>query len=248
MKKTHRTIKTVAGILLLVPLLALVTACSCREKETAQTSSRQALPRASAPPSPSPAPATAENAEGEAFLTARIRAVSLSGKPVAGMIPIATLEANAFDKPIATGMPTGADGMGVLRFPSSKKVALRAWDPELRFFPNNFLEVLPNSGVINEVLEVTMVQSGILFAKLLLPDGLPARNENAGIMLLHPVHGPWWPAESNTSDAGEVVFESVPPGKFVLRLKVASGPSIEVAETYIAPGEPTSLGTITLNR
>ena len=249
MKKTFHTIKAVSIVYSFVLYSLLLAGCHCREEKPIPAAPQEVKVHTSAPQAPAPA-TTADKAqpeEGEAFLTARMRVVSLSGKPIAGMIPMATLAPNAFDQPVATGMRTGPDGLGILRFPSSQKVALRAWDPEMRLFPNNFLEVLPNSGVINEVLEVTMVQSGILFARLLLPDGLPARNENAGIMLLHPVHGPWWPAESNTSDAGEVVFESVPPGKFVLRLKVASGPSIEVAETYIAPGEPTSLGTITLN-
>ncbi len=248
MKTEHRAIKTAAGIFMLVPLLVLMTACNCREKEPAPTSPQQTAPQAAAPqPPPSPAPERTEGAKSNPLLTARMRVVSLSGKPISGMIPMATLEPNAFDKPIATGAPTDAEGMGTIQFPSVQKVSLRAWDPELRLFPNNFLEVLPNSGVISEVLEVTMVQSGILFAELRLPNGQRAHNENVGLMLFHPVYGPWWPAESNTNTQGEVVFDSVPPGKFVLRLKVASGPSIEVAETYIAPGEPTSLGTLKLN-
>ncbi len=249
-ERRHASRTAVSGFLVLLCLI-LPAACSCREKKPpAPTPPRQeTTPEAAsqAPAPPPPTPTALDGAEGEVFLTARMHVASLSGKPVPDMIPMASLEPNAFDKPIATGMPTDADGMGVIRFPSDRKVALRAWDPDLRLFPNNFLEVLPNSGVINEVLEVTMVQSGILFAVLRLPDGTPAGDENVGLMLFHPVYGPWWPAESNTNASGEVVFDSVPPGKFVLRLKVASGPSIEVAETYIAPGEPTPLGTITLN-
>jgi len=195
---------------------------------------------------PNTASITPRVPENPGFMTAKMRVVSLSGEPVPGVAPIATLEPNAFDTPIATGALTDARGMAEIRFPSAQKVALRAWDPELRLFPNNFLEVLPGAGVISETLEITMVRAGILFAVLKMPDGQPAAGENAGIMLFHPVYGPWWPAESTTNAQGEVVFDSIPPGQFVLRLKVASGPSVEVAETYIAPGEPTSLGTIHL--
>lgn len=249
MKQRKNTRQAGRSILLLTLCLVVCAACSCRDREQPRPAPAPAKPApaaASAEKPPVPAPAAPDNAEGEVFVTAKMRVVNLSGAPVPGMAPIATLQPNAFDKPIATGALTNADGLGEIRFPSAQKVALRAWDPDLRLFPNNFLEVMPNTGVVTEVLEVTMVPAGIIFVVLKLPDGQPVRGENAGIMLFHPVYGPWWPAEATASEQGEVVFDSVPPGKFVLRLKVASGPSVEVGETYIAPGEPTSLGTIQL--
>ena len=258
MKRRKPNIRTFGSTIVLLCCLVLCVACSCRDREQPAPAPGPApaapvvqppetSPTPPTTPTPAaPAPVEGETARGEAFLTAKMRVMSLSGEPLARMAPIATLQPNAFDKPIATGALTNAEGLGEIRFPAGQKVALRAWDPELGYFPNNFLEVMPNTGVITEVLEITMVRSGILFAVLKLPDGSPVRNENAGIMLFHPVYGPWWPSDSYTNDQGEVVFPSVPPGKFVLRLKIASGPSIEVAETYIAPGEPTPLGTIQL--
>lgn len=236
------SVTRMAKPVLLCLCIVACTACSCRDREQSSPAPPKSIPVEA----PQTAPPTEAVPEDSGFLTAKMRVVSLSGTPLQGMAPVATLQPNAFDKPIATGALTDANGMGEIRFPSTQKVALRAWDPQLRFFPNNFLDVLPSNGVINETLEITMVQAGILFAVLKLPDGQPAAGENAGLMMFHPVYGPWWPAESNTNAQGEVVFESVPPGKFVLRLKIASGPSIEVGETYIAPGEPTSLGTILL--
>lgn len=248
--------RTAGSAIWLLACLVLCAACSCRDREQPAPASSPIAPVVQppeAPPTPQaptipPASASVEGeaTKSEAFLTAKMRVASLAGEPLAGMAPIATLQPNAFDKPIATGALTNAEGLGEIRFPADQKVALRAWDPELGYFPNNFLEVMPNTGVITEVLEVTMVQAGIVFVVLKLPDGSPVRNENAGIMLFHSVYGPWWPSDSYTNAQGEVVFPSVPPGKFVLRLKIASGPSIEVAETYIAPGEPTNLGTIQL--
>lgn len=232
---------------MLILCLVLSTGCNCRDKEQPAPSSPK--PPASPGPekeAPSPASKPAESTETPALLSARMRVFSLSGDPLPGMIPIATLEPNAFDQPIATGTRTNADGMGEIQFPADKKVTLRAWDTDLKFFPNNFLEVLPNTGVVTEVLEVVMVESGTLLATLQFPDGTPVRNENAGLMLFHPVYGPWWPAEADTNEKGNIAFAPVPAGKFVLRLKVASGSGLEIPETYIAPGEPTHLGVLGL--
>ena len=180
-------------------------------------------------------------------VVATMRVVTLSGDPLAGMIPIATLQPNAFDKPIATGNPTDALGKSSIRFPIDQKIALRAWDPNLLYFPNNFYDVLPQSGVIKETLVVSMVKSASIEAIIIGPDGEPVQNENAGIMLFHPVHGPWWPAEANTDEKGAVSFYQVPPGSYVIRIKVASGPMIELPETYIAPGDSTLLGAVHLH-
>lgn len=181
-----------------------------------------------------------------ATVTASMRVVNLANEPLPGMLPIATLQPNAFDEPIATGTPTNIRGESRIHFPADRKVALRAWDPDLRFFPNNFFEVLPHTGTVTDTLLVSMVEAARIEATLFLPDGRPAINENAGLMLFHSVHGPWWPAEADAGEQGEIVFPRIPPGQFVLRLKVASGPSIEIPETYIAPGETTHLGLVYL--
>ena len=180
-------------------------------------------------------------------VVAAMRVVTLSGEPLAGMMPIATLQPNAFDKPIATGNLTDASGKSSIRFPIDQKIALRAWAPSLLYFTNNFYDVLPQSGVIKETLVVSMVKSASIEAIIIGPDGEPVQNDNAGIMLFHPVHGPWWPAEANTDEKGAVSFYRVPPGSYVIRIKVASGPMIELPETYIAPGDSTQLGAVHLH-
>lgn len=214
-------------------IAVLSPACTChKSNDTAQPSSPQ---RAESKHDTQPEESVAS-----------IHIETLSGIPLSGMIPIVTLQPNAFDKPIASGAPSDASGRSSIRFPVDQKVALRAWDPSLLYFPNNFYDVLPGSGAIKDTLVVKMVKSASLEATLIGTDGTPLKNENAGIMLFHPVHGPWWPAEADCDENGTVTFYKIPPGSYVILLKVASGPEIELPESYIAPDTLTSLGAIQL--
>ena len=210
------------------------SSCTCRTTEEHETTAvTTATP-------------DAETAAAISEISAPMRVVSLAGEPLSGMIPIATLQPNAFDEPVATGAPTNASGESSIRFPVSEKIALRAWDPSLLYFPNNFYEVLPDSGTVKTTLVVSMVKSASIEVTLMGVDGNPIRNDNAGIMLFHPVHGPWWPAEADTDETGTATFYKVPPGSYVLRIKVASGLMVELPETYIAPDDTTHLGAVQL--
>ncbi len=230
---------------LLLAVLTMATAgfvwgCTCRTEDAPP-----------APPAASTAPETPAGAAPapeavDAWAEAKMRVVGLDGQPLSGMIPIATLQPNAFDEPLAKGPATGPDGESSIRIPADQKLALRAWDPELRYFPNNYYEVLPNAGVLQETLVVSMVAAARIDAVLVMPDGRPARQENAGLMLFHSVHGPWWPAQADANEMGEVRFAPVPPGKYVMRIKVASGPMLELPETFVAPDGDLHLGMVYL--
>lgn len=237
MRRQGAFLRFARALAVLTLLAASLSACTCREAPKTPDA---------APPIKTESVETPSERPPAGPVSARMRVVDLSGNPLPGMLPIATLEPNAFDKPVATGAATNVDGESRLQFPSGEKVYLRAWDPDLRYFPNNFYEALPDSGSVTEVLVVSMVQSGTLEALLMLPDGLPARGENTGLMLFHPVHGPWWPGEADANERGEVVFKHVPPGSYVVRIKVASGASLDVPETFIPPGESTHLGILYL--
>jgi len=217
----------------------LCTACTCRNDQKPATPKENDViqPAENTPPAPTPA---------QEFITAPMRVITLAGEPVPGIIPIATLQPNAFDEPLATGAPTDENGKSSIKIPTSQKVAVRAWDPNLLYFPNNFCDVLPGSGEIQDSLVITMVKSASIEAVLLTPEGVPVQNENTGIMLFHPVHGPWWPAEADSDEQGKVIFYKVPAGNYVMRIKVASGAMVELPETYIAPDETTQLGAIQL--
>lgn len=193
------------------------------------------------------APSTSAPLPREAgFVHATIQVVDLGGTPLAGMAPIVTRQPNAFDQPVAMGDPTDGKGMGTIRFENKEHLYLRAWDPTLDYFPNNFYEVLPGGGNVEGTLTIQMVGSSGLETQLMLPDGQPAANLTVALMLSHATRGPWWPAQSTSDAEGVVRFPNLPAGEFVLSFKVASGPQIEVAETPLPPGANINLGVLTL--
>ncbi len=175
-----------------------------------------------------------------------VRVVDLQRQPLAGMAPIATLQPNAFDEPVASGPLTAADGRSALLFPADQRVCVRAWDPELRFFANNYVDVLPNTGTITEEMEIIMAPAASFEMTLLLPGGLPAANRNVGLMMFHPTRGPWWPSEGNSDSTGRVEFVSIPPGRFLLKVKIDSGESIDLPELSLPPGASVDLGPVSL--
>ncbi len=225
--------KPKAFIVVIIMFVLVLAVCTCTDTNRRPPAETDSAPDTSATETQQPE-----------TISAAMRVVTLAGAPLTGMTPIATLTPNAFDKPVATGLPTDANGESRIRFPADQKVTLRAWDSSLLYFPNNFYEVLPGTGAVRDTLVVSMVRSSAIEAVLINPDGELALNENVGLMLFHPVHGPWWPAEADTDDEGTVVFYRVPPGEYVIRIKIASGAMTDVPETYIAPGETTHIGQV----
>lgn len=193
------------------------------------------------------APAPVENTgEAPATLYARIRVVDIQGEPLPGMTPIVTRQPNAFDEPVASGISTNLEGKGSIRFKTGEQRYLRAWDPALRYFPNNFYEVLPGGNSLEGELTIQMAPSANLEAQFFLPSGEPVREESVALMLYHPTRGPWWPAESNTDAEGVATFPNVPPGAFVFRFQVESGARLEHPQTPLPPAADVNLGALTL--
>lgn len=202
---------------------------------------------AEAPPAPAPVPENAAAPATEAgFVHATVQVVDLAGKPLAGMAPIVTHQPNAFDKPVAMGDPTDTAGMGTIRFENKEHLYLRAWDPTLDYFPNNFYEVLPGGSSVEETLTIQMVGASGLEAQLFLPDGQPAASQTVALMLSHATRGPWWPAQATSDAEGVVRFPNLPAGEFVLSFKVTAGPKLEVRETPLPPGSTVNLGAVKL--
>lgn len=203
-------------------------------------------------PKPAPAattpatPAAPAAAQEPGFIHATIKVVDLAGNPLAGMAPIVTHQPNAFDKPVSMGDPTDTGGVGTIRFENKDHLFLRAWDPTLGYFPNNFYEVLPGGSNIEETLTIQMVGASALEAQLMLPDGQPAANQTVALMLSHATRGPWWPAQATTNAEGAVQFPNLPAGEFVLGFKVTSGAQLEVKETPLRPGANVNLGVLSL--
>ncbi len=197
-------------------------------------------------PAPENAAAPAAPASETGFIHATVQVVDLAGNPLQGMAPIVTHQPNAFDKPVAMGDPTDTAGMGTIRFENKEHLYLRAWDPTLDYFPNNFYEVLPGGSSVEETLTIQMVGASGLEAQLFLPDGQPAANQTVALMLSHATRGPWWPAQATSDAEGVVRFPNLPAGEFVLSFKVTAGAKLEVRETPLPPGSTLNLGAVKL--
>ncbi len=172
--------------------------------------------------------------------------VDREGRPLANMLPIATETPNAFETPRVQGPLTGADGTSELALPRDVHLYVRAWDPAMRLFPNNFYEVLPPTGAATETMTITMVEGARLAMTLLNAAQEPAADENVGLMMFHGVHGAWWPGEGDTDAQGRVVFERVPPGEYTIKVKALASGQLEIGGVILPPGGETDLGPVTL--
>jgi len=225
-------------------VLALLAGCG---SETASPPPAAAPPAAeSAPASPPPPAETPASAAASGFIEARIEVVNLDGAPLPGMLPIVTTQSNAFDKPLAMGAPTDAQGLGSVRAPNGAHLYLRAWDPETRYFANNFYDLLPAQGGTTELLRIQMAPGASLGATLARADGSPVAGEAASVLLVHPTAGPWWPAHGTTTSDGALQLDSVPAGRYSLRIKTESGLHLEVPDVSLPPGSAPDIGALTL--
>ena len=206
------------------------------------------VPVKESPPSAAPTENASQKSETAASdvpsgeTLARIQAVDQGGKPLAGLIPIANLQPNAFDEPFAKGAPTDSNGMGTVSVPSNKKVFVRVWDPSLRLFANNYLDVPSET----ESTQVQMIMGATFEVTLITADGKPVQDIAVSMMMVHPRVGPWWPGESVTDKNGKVSFGPVPAGKFNLLFQTKSAGKAEVPEVILMPGERRDLRSVRL--
>jgi hypothetical protein len=177
-----------------------------------------------------------------------MRVVDLNGMPVAGMAPIATVEANAFQQPVATGPLTGPDGLTRFAFPGDQHLFLRAWDPKMKFFANNFYEALPDEGTLDEVLDIVMVEGARLEVLLYGPDSQPLVKQSVSMMMIHPSQGPWWPSRAQTDELGLAVFSNLPAGEFTIDWHVEPGLHTELPGVALRPGGVKDLGKLLLQQ
>ncbi|MBI5091738.1 MAG: carboxypeptidase regulatory-like domain-containing protein [Candidatus Hydrogenedentes bacterium] len=189
-----------------------------------------------------PAPAHAAETASIAILV-----VDLDGQPLANMLPIATTQPNAFDSPVAKGALTDAEGKSSLSLASGQYVYVRAWDPTRRMFANNYFDVMAGDAKAStDPLTVVMAHGAELRVALVGPNQKPAANTEVELMMSHPQKGPWWPDQTKTDAEGAAIFPCVPPGKYVIKLKAASGGQLELAGVALPPAGKTDLGSVTL--
>jgi len=192
-----------------------------------------------APPAIKPAPPPTTTG-----VRAHVYVVDMAGRPIKGMMPIATVQPNAFDKPLARGDLTGSDGRGIVVIPADRSVCVRAWDPQLHLFANNYHEVPPGPATDTGTITITMLPGASLRAQVLTPGVQPAAGKSVDLMLFHPTLGAWWPARADTDDAGKVFFSSLPPGVYTVKIESAGVGAIELAEIKIDPGGEADLGPL----
>lgn len=181
------------------------------------------------------------------WVVGKITILNSAGMPLENMAGIATEKPNAFDEPIARGNLSGPDGVSTIQIPKNKGVFIRAWDPILHYFPNNYFEIPPTDADSLEDMQVLMLEASIIELQLFDKDDQPVVNENVGLMMYHPKLGPWWPCDGHTDETGNIQFRPVPAGMYNLRLKTERGMILEIKEIKIAPATTVNLGKIKPN-
>lgn len=181
------------------------------------------------------------------WVVGKITILNSAGMPLENMAGIATEKPNAFDEPIARGNLSGSDGISTIRIPKNKGVFIRAWDPILHYFPNNYFEIPPTDADFLEDMQVMMLEASIIELQLFDKDEQAVANENVGLMMFHPQLGPWWPCDGHTDEAGNIQFKPVPAGMYNLRLKTERGMILEIKEIKIPPASTINLGVIKPN-
>jgi len=231
-------------LLALLPLA--LAACSPAPPQERETPS----PPTQAEPAPQAQPSTPEAEpapEARNRVSGRVRVVDLEGEPLPGMLPIVTRQPNAFDEPVAMGPATGLDGAGQVTFLPDQTLFLRAWDPELNWFPNNFLEIQPNVSEVPGVMTIMMVPAAAVEAQFFGADGAPLRNLEVDLMLSHAAWGPWWPTRSQTDGEGTAFFSHIPAGEFDMQFTAATGATRTLRQVALRPEGTGLLGPVRLD-
>lgn len=188
-----------------------------------------------------------DHADVSVDVKAEVLIVDLDNKPVPGVTAIAVTQPNAFVQPVATGSVTGGDGKSVLQIHATPTF-IRGWDPQFRYFTNNFIEI--PAGPIAELPEmrIVMVPGCALDAMMQNHEGRPLSNTVVRILMSHPKRGPWWPDHAVTGPDGRLHFRSVPPGIFNIEFKTDDDCTGEIKDAELQPTTHVDLGTIKLVR
>ncbi len=174
----------------------------------------------------------------------KVKIIDSAGLPIENVGAIATLKPNAFDEPLAWGNLSGKDGISEIWVPKNLHLYIRAWDPKLKYFPNNFYEIPPTDSDSLQDMTITMLESTAIEMTLYDSDDNPIAKQNVGLMMIHSKYGPWWPCDGYTDENGNVTFALLPPGIYNLRVKTESGIVLEIKEVTLPPGSHTVLGKI----
>lgn len=240
--------KNTIGYISILILILIFSSCG---KKTTETKTTPPEPEKRAPVSTQPTTqekrtSTQSSTSGthSPWVIGKITIIDSTGKPLENMAGIATEKPNAFDEPIARGNLSGPDGVSTIQIPKNRAVFIRAWDPILRYFPNNYFEIPATDADYLEDMQVLMLEASSIEFQLSDKDNQPVQNENIGLMMLHPKLGPWWPCDGHTDKTGNALFKPVPAGMYNLRIKTERGMILEIKEIKIPPASSLNLGKI----
>ncbi|HOK10292.1 MAG TPA: hypothetical protein PLT82_03815 [Candidatus Hydrogenedens sp.] len=234
-------------ILPLIFLFLLFNSCSQKSTEPQPTSAQSEKISTTSTPQQTPEHTISEpptSTTPSPWVIGKITIIDSTGKPLEKMAGIATEKPNAFDEPIARGNLSGPDGVSTITIPKNKGVFIRAWDPILHYFPNNYFEIPPTDADYLEDMQILMLEASTVEFQLLDKDDQPISNENVGLMMFHPKLGPWWPCDAHTDEAGNIQFKPVPAGMYNLRIKTERGMILEIKDVKIPPASILNLGKI----
>jgi hypothetical protein len=186
-----------------------------------------------------------EHADRFVSVKAEVQMVDLEGKPVPGVTAIAVAQPNAFVQPVATGTLTGPDGKSTIEIQASP-LFIRGWDPQFRYFTNNYIEIPREYANELPELKIVMVPGCALDALIENHEGVPMANKAVRMLMSHPKRGPWWPDRAVTGADGRLHFRSVPPGIFNIEFKTEDGYTGEVTNAELQPTNRVDLGIVKL--
>ncbi len=243
-KITMRNLYLVAMLIsVLIPLL--ISGCSPSPPESKSTE-HQGGTAAIGQNTPHALQSDVQPSDTTEQVIAYVQVSDIAGNSLVEMVPIVTLQPNAFDTPVAFGTDSDSEGNSTIYFPADQRLYLRAWDPELRYFPNNFYDVMPHTGNVVRDVKLTMVEGGVMEMLLTDENGNPVNEDNVALMMYHPERGPWWPADAESDAQGYVRFENVPAGSYQIRLISEQHGRLEIPEVNIPPGQTVNLGLVSL--
>lgn len=203
-------------------------------------------PKAVVAPPPEPVAETATTAPEENEIISQIVVQDLAGNPLPDLGAIAALAPNAFEVPVAQSSRTDAKGEAWIALPAGEKLYVRGWDPDMKYFANNFYDILPGDGTTTDTLVLTMVEGSSAIAFVTDANGVPLANTEVRAMLSHPAQGPWWPARGTTDANGQLTLSPLPPGMFNVAISTETAGSVDLPAAKLPPGETVVLDTIVL--
>ncbi len=178
--------------------------------------------------------------------TVNVTVTRLDGTPLPGVGALAAPSPNAFEEPVARSNLTNNQGRAAMRVPADADLYVRGWDPDMRYFANNYYRLTPRAPETFD-FALTMVEGGTLEGVFFGPDGRPLAHAGLRMVMVHPSEGAWWPARATTDAEGAAVFAPVPAGEYLLRINAAGGLQGEVAQVALPPGSTRSLGEVLLH-